>query len=119
MILEDAENELSHFFRALLAQSYQQLIEIDAHIEFYTQEVKLVSQQNEDCNRLQSIPGFGPIVSSVFYSIVGDGKAYRRGRDVSAAVGLVPKQHSSGGKDVLLGISKRGDHYLVSTTPEN
>ena len=114
LILEDAENDLSYFFRTLLAQCYQQLIEIDAHIEFYTQEVKNISHQNEDCKRLQSIPGFGPIVSSVFYSIVGDGKAYRRGRDVSAAVGLVPKQHSSGGKDVLLGISKRGDRYLRS-----
>jgi len=112
MLLEDADNELSHFFRTLLAQSYQQLEEIDEHIDFYTTQIHTMNHQNEDCERLQSIPGFGPIVSSVFYSIVGDGKAYRRGRDVSAAVGLVPKQHSSGGKEVLLGISKRGDRYL-------
>jgi transposase len=53
-------------------------------------------------------------VASVFYNAVGDGRAYRRGRDVSAALGLVPRQHSSGGKSVLLGISKRGDAYLRS-----
>jgi transposase len=87
LLLEDAENELSHFFTTLLAQSYQQLEEIDQHIDFYTAQVNVMNHQNENCERLQSIPGFGPIVSSVFYSIVGDGKAYRRGRDVSAAVG--------------------------------
>jgi transposase len=53
-------------------------------------------------------------VASVFHSVVGHGEAYRRGRDVSASIGLVPRQHSSGGKEVLLGISKRGDRYLRS-----
>ena len=53
-------------------------------------------------------------MARVFHSLVGDGQAYRRGRDVSAALGLVPRQHSSGGKSVLLGISKRGDRYLRS-----
>ncbi len=50
----------------------------------------------------------------MFASVVGDGKAYQRGRDVSASLGLVPRQHSSGGKEVLLGINKRGDKYLHS-----
>ncbi len=72
------------------------------------------SQQSDACQRLQTIPGYGPIVASVFHSVVGTGEAYRRGRDVSASLGLVPKQHSSGGKEVLLGISKRGDRYLRS-----
>ena len=49
-----------------------------------------------------------------FYNAVGDGSGFKRGRDVSAAIGLVPKQHSTGGKSVLLGISKRGDKYLRS-----
>jgi transposase len=72
------------------------------------------AKQSTACQRLQTIPGFGPIVASVFHAMVGDGRAYRRGRDVSAALGLVPRQHSSGGKSVLLGISKRGDRYLRS-----
>ena len=113
-ILEDADNDLSDFYRRLLARDYQRLQELDAHIEAYTQELRTHSQQSDACQRLQSIPGFGPIVASVFHSQVGDGRAYRRGRDVAASIGLVPKQHSSGGKNVLLGISKRGDRYLRS-----
>lgn len=112
--LEDAENGLSDFFRRLLSQSYQQLQILDEDIEFYTRELKRYSQQNDACQRLQTIPGFGPIVASVFHSHVGNGEDYRRGRDVSASIGLVPRQHSSGGKDTLLGISKRGDRQLRS-----
>lgn len=113
-ILEDADNGLSDLFRRLLMHSYRQLQMLDEQIDAYTQEVTRLSNRDEACQRLQSIPGFGPIVASVFYSVVGNGQAYRRGRDVSAALGLVPRQHSSGGKDVLLGISKRGDRYLRS-----
>ena len=113
-LLEDCENGLSDLFRRLLAQSYQQLLALDGYIDFYTQEMKRQSQQNEACRRLQTIPGYGPIVASVFHSAVGNGEAYRRGRDVSASLGLVPRQHSSGGKEVFLGISKRGDRYLRS-----
>lgn len=113
-VLADADNGLSDLFRRLVAQSLEQLRQLDVHIEFYTQEMACQCQANEACQRLQTIPGYGPVVASVFYSAVGDGSAYRRGRDVSAAVGLVPRQHSSGGKDTLLGISKRGDRYLRS-----
>ena len=111
-LLEDGEKGLSDLFRRLLAQSYQQLQELDGHIDFYTRQMTRQSQQSDACQRLQTIPGFGPIVSSVFHSVVGSGEAWRRGRDVSATLGLVPRQHSSGGKERLLGISKRGDRYL-------
>ena len=113
-LLEDAENGLSDVFRRYLIQIQQQLQELDAHIDFYNDLLQEQNRQNEACQRLQSIPGFGPVVASVFYSMIGNGENYRRGRDVLAAVGLVPKQHSSGGKDRLLGISKRGDRYLRS-----
>ena len=98
----------------MLTGSYQQLQALDEYIDFYTQEMKRQSQQDEACRRLQTIPGYGPIVAGVFHSAVGNGEAYRRGRDVSASLGLVPRQHSSGGKEMLLGISKRGDRYLRS-----
>jgi transposase len=113
-LLEDGENGLSDGFRQLLAQGYRQLCELDEHITRYTKQLTVQAMQDEHCRRLQTIPGFGPIVASVFHAQVGDGRAYRRGRDVSAALGLVPRQHSSGGKSVLLGISKRGDRYLRS-----
>ncbi len=112
--LEDAENGLSDLFRRLLSQSYAQLQSLDAHIAFYTEELERQGKQNTVCQRLQTIPGFGPIAASVFYSQVGNGQAYRRGRDAAAAIGLVPRQHSSGAKHTLLGISKRGDRYLRS-----
>jgi transposase len=113
-LLEDAQNGLSDLCRRLLTQSYRQLQELDSHIDCYARELRSQSQQDDACQRLQTVPGFGPIVASVFHSVVGGGQAYRRGRDVSASLGLVPRQHSSGGKNNLLGISKRGDRYLRS-----
>ncbi len=113
LLLEDAETGLGEYFRALLSRGYEQLIELEAHIAHYTCAVEAHSRQNERTWRLQTLPGFGPIVASVFACAVGDGGAFQRGRDVSAALGLVPRQHSSG-KAVLLGISKRGDKYLRS-----
>jgi transposase len=111
-ILEDAENGLSDRFRNLLARRYEQLAEIEGHIAFYTAELELLSRQDNACQRLQAVPGFGPIASSAFRSAIGDGRAYARGRDVAASLGLVPRQYSTGGKNILLGISKRGDKYL-------
>lgn len=113
-LFEETDNGLSDLFRRLLAQSYQQLVELDAHIDTLTREIEQQAAHSEPCQRLVSIPGFGPIVASVFYSVVGHGTGFRRGRDVSASLGLVPRQHSSGGKDKLLGISKCGDRYLRS-----
>jgi len=111
-ILEDADNGLSVLFRNLLARRYEQLVELEAYIAFYTKELEAISQQDDACLRLQTVPGFGPIVASAYRSVIGDGRSYARGRGVAASVGLVPRQHSSGGKHVLLGISKRGDKYL-------
>jgi len=112
--LEDGENGLSALFRRLLCEGMEQLQELDSHIAFYTREVARLSAHNEACQRLQTRPGFGPIVASAFHAQIGHGEAFRRGRDASASLGLVPRQHSSGGKDTLLGISKRGDRYVRS-----
>lgn len=113
-LLEDADNGLSLLFRNLLSRRYDQLVELDNHIHFYTDQLEQQCQADEACQRLQTIPGFGPIVASAFRSAIGNGHAYSRGRDVAASLGLVPRQHSTGGKTVLLGISKRGDRYLRS-----
>jgi len=113
-LLEDAENKLSDRFRNMLARRYEQLAELDKHIAFYTNELEFLGLQDDACQRLQTVPGFGPIVSSAFRSAIGDGRAYAHGRDAAASLGLVPRQHSTGGKTVLIGISKRGDRYLRS-----
>lgn len=104
-------NGLSELFKELLEQHYQKLTELKEHLDFYTKKIHELSQKG-DCKRLQSIPGIGPIVASAFYQHVGNGSEFKNGRAVSASIGLVPRQHSSGGKHNLLGISKRGDSYL-------
>jgi len=113
-IAEDAENGLTPIFREALLLKYTQLTELDDLVDNLTKSIQKEAKQHEEITRLQSIPGFGPIVASTFFSIIGDGKAFKCGRDVSASLGLVPRQHSSGGKNTLLGISKRGDKYLRS-----
>jgi len=114
VLVDDPQAGLSAAFCQLLARRYTQLVELDGHIAFYTERLLQLSKEDEACRRLQTIPGFGPITASAFRSVIGNAHSYRRGRDVSACLGLVPRQHSSGGKNVLLGISKRGDAYLRS-----
>jgi transposase len=113
-LLEDAEHGLSALLRRLLAERYRHLQELEGHLATYTRELARHSAASEACQRLQGIPGYGPVLASAFQGAVGNGTAYRRGRDVAASLGLVPRQHSSGGRDRLLGISKRGDRYLRS-----
>jgi len=113
-LLEDADNGLSVLFRRLLQLGWQHLLQVDAQVATLDRELAQAVQQDEACQRLLTIPGFGPVVACGFSVAVGDGRDYRRGRDVSASLGLVPRQHSTGGKPKLLGISKRGDGVLRS-----
>jgi len=68
--------------------------------------------ENESSQKLEAIPGIGPITASAIVATVGNATEFKNGRQLAAWLGLVPKQNSSGGKQVLLGISKRGDTYL-------
>jgi transposase len=111
-LLEEADNGLSTLLRQGLAEVYEQLCELDAHEAFYTTQLTAYARQNPLCQRLQSIPGVGPLVASALVAAFGDGSAFGRGREMAAALGLVPGQHSSGGKARMLGITKRGDRYL-------
>ena len=111
-ILEDAENGLSADFRILLEELRQDLIALDERISTLTEKINVIAKADEDAQRLQQIPGIGPITATAIISAVGDGKQFKCGRDLAAWLGLTPKQHSSGGKERLLGISKRGDAYL-------
>lgn len=74
-LLEEGENGLSDRFRALLARGYQQLCELDEHIGFYTAQIQRHAREQEAVRRLQTVPGFGPVVASAFHSLVGDGQA--------------------------------------------
>lgn len=111
-VLEDAENDLTHTLRAALAFKHTQFAQLDNLIKELDQLIDEASRMRQEIALLRTAPGYGRILSSAYYSVMGDGKAFAKGRDASASLGVVPKQHSSGDKPVLLGISKRGDSYL-------
>ena len=111
-ILEDAENGLTHLSRELFAEQYQKLKELDKTIKSHDQRIARLCQQNQLSKRFLAVPGVGVITASIIAADIGDGKAYAGSRDYAASLGVVPKQHSSGDKQVYLGISKRGNRYI-------
>lgn len=111
-ILEDAENGLSTSARAVFADGYDRLVALDRQIKGYEGKINAVYRSSAMCQKLGTIPGVGPITATAMVAALGDGKSFENGRQVSAWLGIVPKQESSGGKAKLLGISKRGDTYL-------
>lgn len=112
LILEDGESELSFLARSCFEQMRQELIELDEKIKNLDNQLNVIAEQNEHCAQLMSIPGIGPITATAFVGYFGDASQFAKGRQCAAYLGLVPAQHSSGGKENLLGISKRGNRYL-------
>ena len=112
--LEDAENGLSDRFRRLLAGLWRDLTGFDDRMAELDCEIALIAQSDPVAKRLQQLRGVGPIIATALVAAVGNGEQFANGRQMSAAFGLTPRQHSSGGKERLLGISKRGDAYLRS-----
>jgi transposase len=111
-ILEDAELKLSGAFRVLLAQLKLELEQLAARIEQMDMVIQQEARENESCQRLTTIPGVGPVTATALIAAVGNGSAFGKGRDLSAWMGIVPGEYSTGGKQKLLGISKRGNKYL-------
>jgi transposase len=111
-ILEDAELKLSGPFRVLLAQLKLELEQLAARIEQMDTVIQQEARENEACQRLTTIPGVGPVTATALVAAVGNGSSFGKGRDLSAWMGIVPGEYSSGGKQKLLGISKRGNKYL-------
>ena len=105
-------SEIDGLFVSILAKEYQTLRKLDQEVEDYDSRIKALVNGSEPMRRVMEIPGFGPITASSFVAALGDGQAFKCGRVVSAWLGLVPRQHSTGGKPILLGISKRGNRYL-------
>ena len=113
-VLEDGENGLSGEFRELLWDSYEALVRMDERIAGLEAKIMRWAATDEHARRLQGIPGIGPITATALVAAVGDVKTFRNGRELAAWLGLVPRQHSTGGREQLLGISKRGDSYVRS-----
>jgi transposase len=112
LLLEEADNGLTTMFRELLADLYEEMVHLDTRIKTLENKLDALCTQNEDCQRLRSIPGVGLLSATAMVAAIGDISAFKNGRELAAWLGLVPRQHSTGGKPTLLGISKRGDTYL-------
>jgi transposase len=111
-ILEDAALNLSGSFRMLLAQLKLELDQLAACIEQMDTLIQKTASESEACRRLTAIPGIGPVTATALVAAVGNASGFRKGRDLAAWVGMVPREYSTGGKQRLLGISKRGNRYL-------
>lgn len=111
-ILEDAENGLPHTSRELFARLMSHFRELDRQMKELELQIKTWHRHSAASVRLEAIPGLGPLSASALVASVGNAKEFRNGRQFAAWLGLVPRQKSSGGKEQLLGISKRGDVYL-------
>jgi len=85
---------------------------LETDIAAVTKEIEAIAAVDEGCQRLLAIPGVGPLVATALVAAVADGTGFKRGRDLAAWLGLVPRQHSTGGKSRLLGMSKRGNSHL-------
>ncbi len=111
-ILEDGSTSFSGTLRFLLVELKRELEQLAEHIEQAEMLIERAAQQSETCQRLDAIPGIGPLTATALVAAIGNGRTFRKGREFAAWVGLVPREHSTGGKQKLLGISKRGNSYL-------
>jgi transposase len=111
-ILENAEARLSTRMRRVLDFLWQEWKGLQEQIETLNGELEGVASSDPACVRLQQIPGVGPLISTAVVSAIGNGAAFKKGREFAAWLGLIPRQWSTGGKPKLLGISKRGNPYL-------
>lgn len=111
-LIEDASNELPGLFRVTIERLLEHFKELQRQVRELELQIQTWHRSNEASRKLQAIPGIGPITASALIASIGDAKNFKSGRELSAWLGLVPRQHSSGGKQNLLGISKRGDMYL-------
>ena len=111
-LLEDASNELGTLARLTIQRAQQQWRELDEHLAWCDERVAGHGCSNDDVKRAATLQGIGPVTASAVVATVGDFKQFKNGAQFGAWIGLTPRQHSSGGKASLGGITKRGDTYL-------
>jgi len=110
--LEAADNGLSDDFRHLLSELYLDLKTLDERVSAQDVRIERQSRENPIAQKLMTLRGVGPLTATALAIALGDGSSFRKGKDFAASIGLTPRQHSTGGKERLLGISKRGNAYL-------
>jgi transposase len=112
VLVDDSTNRLNEPNKAWLRRLQTDLFELDKQVCDYTEQVKKLAKSDPLCQRLETIKGIGPISASALVAKIGNDSEFKKGRELSAFLGLVPKQHSSGDKQMLLGITKHGDRYI-------
>lgn len=112
LAIENLENGLSMTARDYLSELYTELVNCDELVEKYESRIVAFAKTDEACKRLQKIPGIGPLTATALVAHAGDATEYKNGGAFAASLGLTPKEHSSGGKQKLLGISKRGNNTI-------
>ena len=111
-IIADAGNDLTPMMRRLLGDLFADLQRLELRLQEVSREIEANAANDDAARRLMSIPGVGPLTATALLAALGEGLQFRRARDMAAWLGLTPKQHSTGGKTTLLGISKRGNGYV-------
>jgi len=112
LLLQEENEQLSTADKPLFQSLYNSLIALNKEVKKHNETLEKLAEQDENCKRLCTLPGVGPITATGIIAKIGNGSEFKKGRDLSAYLGLVPKQHSSGDKHMLLGISKHGDRYI-------
>jgi transposase len=110
--LEAEQAKLTSLSQEVFQRLFEELVQVEAEVAYYDEKLLSLAEVHPECQRLLTIPGIGPITATALIAAVGDMNVFKNGRHFSAWLGLVPKQHSTGGQTRLLGISKRGDRYL-------
>lgn len=111
-VIDDDTNDLTPRSRIVLQELHEDFVRLEQRIASISKEIKDTADADERARRLMTIPGIGPLAATAIIAAIGDTSRFKRARDVAAWLGLVPRQHSTGGKQTLLGISKRGNGYL-------
>ena len=111
-ILEDSDNKLSGALRVLLTELRLEMQYLSRQIEESDKLILRIASELEPCRRLVAIPGIGPVIATATIAAIGNGAAFKKGRGFAAWLGVVPGEHSTGGKQTLTETSRRGNRYL-------
>ena len=110
--LEADQAKLTALSTEVFWHLYDEFLAVEKRLAYYDEKLAAIGQAHPECQRLQTIPGIGPVTATALIAAIGDITQFKNGRQLAAWLGLVPREHSTGGKPRLLGISKRGDVYL-------
>jgi len=111
-VLSQPNQEITHLMRETIASLYAFMLQIDERIRAFDKQIAVIFKASEPCQRIAKIAGVGPKTATAIIAAIGDGSDFKNGRHLSAWLGLVPRQHSSGDRRVMMGISKRGSQHL-------